>query len=139
MITMKQCVECVGLGSNETVLGAIETPRHRSLLASYLLNLGRGSEFVRDLIVWDLRGFLELGALKQASDAFLVLRMFLSLHPEACVCALRLPAAEPNGEPSDLGSDAAAPVLPFPTIHTTRHRLHSRFHVKPAARRSGAR
>jgi hypothetical protein len=38
---------------------------------------------VREMIVSDLRGFLDLGAHDRAHDLLLVLRLFLSEHPGA--------------------------------------------------------
>jgi hypothetical protein len=41
------------------------------------------AETVRDMIVADLRCFLDLGSRRQAADALPVLRSFLSDHPDA--------------------------------------------------------
>jgi hypothetical protein len=38
---------------------------------------------VRDLIVADLDGFLDLGAKRRAADQLVVLRAFLARYPEA--------------------------------------------------------
>jgi hypothetical protein len=59
------------------------TDVHRGLLSSYLLNLWRGPEAVRKLMVADMRRWIELGAPERAADAFLVLRQFLFDFPEA--------------------------------------------------------
>ena len=83
MITLEQCAAFAGLASNETLLGATPSSLHHSLLSSYLLNLGKGPKFVRGLIVFDIRTYLDLGASKRAADLLLVLREFLSHHPEA--------------------------------------------------------
>ena len=83
MITLEQCAVFAGLASNETLLGATPSALHHSLLSSYLLNLGKGPKFVRKLIVVDIRTYLDLGASKRAADLLLVLREFLSHHPEA--------------------------------------------------------
>lgn len=86
MIAFAQCVAFAGLSSNEMILGATPSARHYSLLASYLLNLGRGPVTVRDMIVSDLRSFLDLGAKQRAADLLIVLRIFLSDYPQArCV------------------------------------------------------
>jgi len=45
--------------------------------------LEREAQTVRDMIVADLRCFIDLGSGRQAADALLVLRSFLSDHPEA--------------------------------------------------------
>lgn len=83
MITVSECATFAGLASNELVLGAIPSSRHHSLLSSYLLTLGRGPQAVRDMIIADMRRFLDLGVTTRAADLLIVLRMFLSDFPEA--------------------------------------------------------
>lgn len=83
MITVSECAAFAGLASNELVLGAVPSAKHRLLLSSYLLNLRRGPGAVRDMIVSDLRGFLDLGVTSRAADLLIVLRIFLSDHPQA--------------------------------------------------------
>ncbi len=83
MITVSECAAFAGLASNELVLGAVPSTRHHSLLSSYLLNIGRGPRAVRDMIVADMRGFLDLGVSRRAADLLIVLRIFLSDYPEA--------------------------------------------------------
>lgn len=83
MITVTECATFAGLASNELVLGAIPCARHHCLLSSYLLNIGRGPRTVRDMIIADMRRFLDLGVSKRAADLLIVLRMFLSDFPEA--------------------------------------------------------
>lgn len=83
MITLEECAEFAGLETNELFTGAVLTAKHRSLLSSYLLNLKRGPVGVRKMIVADVRTAIDLGASKHAADLILVLRMFLSKHPEA--------------------------------------------------------
>ena len=73
----------LGLNQNEMMLGVTPSAKHHSLLASYLLNLRRGPPAVRNMILADLRSFLDLGAQQRAADLFVVLRLFLSDHPEA--------------------------------------------------------
>ena len=86
MITCAQCAVFAGLAANEICLGPTPSAKHRSLLTSYLVNLKRGPEVVRDMIVSDLRCWLDLGAVQQAADLLIVLRHFLSDYPEArCV------------------------------------------------------
>lgn len=89
MITVTQCAALAGLASSEMVLGVTPSAKHHSLLASYLLNLGRGLVAVRTMIVSDLRSFLDLGASRRAADLLIVLRFFLSKHPEAGCIPLR--------------------------------------------------
>jgi hypothetical protein len=83
MISLKQSIRNAGISSNELMLGVSPSARHYSLLTSYLLNLDRGVRTVRDMIVCDLRGFIDLGVAHRAADAFLVLRLFLTRFPEA--------------------------------------------------------
>ncbi|WP_198033150.1 hypothetical protein [Methylosinus sp. PW1] len=83
MITVSQCAAQTGLASNELVLGAIPSCEHDALLESYLLNGHRGLEAVREMIVADLRGFLDLGVTIRAADLLIVLRLLLTAHPEA--------------------------------------------------------
>lgn len=49
MITLEQCTAFAVLAPNEIVLRSTPSAKHRSLLASYLLNLKRGPESVRDI------------------------------------------------------------------------------------------
>lgn len=83
MITLSQCLDFTGLASDEMFLGASLAPRHHALLLSYLLNLDRGAIAVREMIIADLRSFLDVGARLRAADALLVLRLFLFDHPHA--------------------------------------------------------
>jgi hypothetical protein len=83
MITVSECAAFAGLASNELVLGAVPSTRHHYLLSSYLLNIGRGPRAVADMIVSDMRGFLDLGVSSRAADLLIVLRIFLSDYPEA--------------------------------------------------------
>ena len=63
--------------ANELSLRASVTPMHRALLASYRMNAHRGEKAARDLILSDLRGFLDLGALDRATDLLIVLALFI--------------------------------------------------------------
>jgi hypothetical protein len=82
VITMEQCKIFSGLLSNEMVVGPAPSPRHRARLTGYLLNLKWGQATVREMIVADIRVALDLGALNRAADLLVVLRLFLSDHPE---------------------------------------------------------
>ena len=86
MITMEQCKVFSGLVSNEVVMGAVPSPKHRARLSGYLLNLKWGKATVREMIVADIRAALDFGALNRAGDLLVVLRLFLSEHPEARRC-----------------------------------------------------
>jgi hypothetical protein len=68
--------------SNEIMSGVTRSARHDALLASYLLGLGHGPSVVRNLIVADLDGFLDLGLKRRAADQLVVLRAFLAQYPE---------------------------------------------------------
>jgi hypothetical protein len=83
MISLEECADFARLAPNEILAGAALSARNRRLLASYKFNLESGALAVRDMIVADLRCFLDLGSHRQAADALLVLRCFLSDHPEA--------------------------------------------------------
>jgi hypothetical protein len=83
MITVEQCAKFSGLASNETVLGATPSAKHRVLLSSYVLNLWRGPKTVRKIIVAHIRMWLDLGMVKESADLVVVLRQFLSDYPEA--------------------------------------------------------
>ncbi len=90
MTTLEDVRSATGLSPDEMIVGLTETEIHRVVLASYLSNLWRGSEVVRDLMVADIRTALDLGVAERAGDLLLVLRKFLASHPEAayapCPC-----------------------------------------------------
>jgi hypothetical protein len=83
MITMQQCADLMGLAPHELELCAVPSLRHKSLLGSYLLNLKRGEKAVCCMIISDFWRLMELGAKERAADTHLVLRLFLSEHPDA--------------------------------------------------------
>jgi hypothetical protein len=89
MISFEQCRDFAGLAQNEMVLGSTASAMHDSLLSSYILNMESGPTVVRRMMVADIRSSLDLGALKQASDLLIVLRRFLSNHPEARLVPFR--------------------------------------------------
>jgi hypothetical protein len=80
----------VTVSSGEILLSASVTPLHRNLLASYRMSAHRGEDGVRQLIMRDLRNFLDLGALDPASDLLIVLALFTR---EAKRCDRRLTLA----------------------------------------------
>lgn len=82
MISFEQCADFAGLAANELASCATPSSMSRSLYASYLLHIGKGAPVVREMIVLDMRWSRELGATKQAADLAVVLRAFLSDHPE---------------------------------------------------------
>ncbi len=83
MICITQCAESSGLAPNEMILGVTPSSRHHSLFASYLLNKERSPAAIRDMIISDLRSFLDLGAKQRAADLLIVLRLFLSDYLQA--------------------------------------------------------
>ncbi len=85
-MTMEQCKIFSGLVSNEMVMGPAPSPKHRARLSGYLLNLKWGKATIREMIVADIRAALDFGALDRAGDLLVVLRLFLSDHPEARRC-----------------------------------------------------
>jgi hypothetical protein len=77
------CAADVGLAPHEIWLGISPSTKHYTLLLSYLYNLERGVAVVREMIVADLRSFLDLEAWSRAADLLVVLRLFFSAYPEA--------------------------------------------------------
>ncbi len=78
MISVTRCSDIAGLTADEIILGVEACDRHRRLLCGYLLNMRRGMRAVRNMIVGDLRRYLDLGAEARAADLLVVLRLFLS-------------------------------------------------------------
>ena len=89
LLAQRSCLARPG----ETLLGITPSPKHRVLLSAYVLNLWRGPEIVRSMIVTDIRSCLDLGMRNQAADLFIVLRKFLSDYPEA---RLEQPSSSPT-------------------------------------------
>lgn len=79
LIPLSHCAELCGLGPHEMIPGATPSPFHQSLYESYLMLCDRGADFVRDLIVSDMRRALDIGATHRAAELLLVLRRFLSV------------------------------------------------------------
>jgi hypothetical protein len=88
-VTITECVVIADLVSSSIFPDGVLGAEHDSLLESYGTNLWRGPSAVADMIMGDLRCFLELGAMQQAANLAVVLWMFLSEHPQAgYVCVL---------------------------------------------------
>ena len=85
MRTLEETRAATGLRSEEIIVGATETEALRATLSSYLSNLWRGSDVVRELIVADIRTALDLGVQDRAGDLLLVLRLFLTEHADAAL------------------------------------------------------
>lgn len=115
MLTLKQCAAFTGLAPWEMIDGANPSAKHNSLLSAYLLNLDKGPGAVREMIVDDIRTWLDLGAQEQAADLLLVLRRLLSDYPEA-----RLVEYSPTHCMEPSRADAAWPSEQFNADHS-RH------------------
>lgn len=83
MIPMAECSASTELAPDELDLGASPSDKHERTLGSYLLNSHRGAAIVRDIIIADIRGFIDLGHPRVAADLVVVLRLFLAKCPEA--------------------------------------------------------
>jgi hypothetical protein len=78
MMSLPQCAAIAGLSSHEMILGVTPSARHEALLRSYASITSLSKAALCGLIVTDLRNFLDLGAVRQAGDRFIVLRQLLS-------------------------------------------------------------
>jgi len=75
---VKECRKLTGLSGYETLLGVSPSPRHRATLRGYL-RLCRGNvREVREVLIHDLRSYLEIGARHFAADQLIVIRLFLA-------------------------------------------------------------
>lgn len=83
MLSVEQLSAVSGLRVGAFVLGVSPSPKHRVLLSSYLLNLWRGPEAVREMLIADYCSAIDMGAPARAADLLLVLRQFLDDFPEA--------------------------------------------------------
>lgn len=125
MLSVFDCRERAGLASHEVVLGVSPCPRHETLLASYLLNLRRGERFVLEMIVADLRGFLDLGVPDYAGDVFVVLRLFLESRPHLSLRSRPRREVASSGAVDEMlsacrvGQDAL-PITAFATVSSDR-------------------
>lgn len=82
MISLAECLASNGLPSSP-MSGVIPSGEHERTLASYLLNRHRGTTIVRDILIADIRGFIDLGLPHVAADLIVVLRLLLAKCPEA--------------------------------------------------------
>ncbi len=113
MFSVSECIDHLGLSSNEVLLGPGPSAKHEALLASYLLNRWRGTATVRDLIREDLRIAIDLGARERAADLLLVLRMYSADVPVAmCSELVRMTKA---------AKARRRPYLKCLTFETPRH------------------
>lgn len=90
MLSVQEFIAASGLPASDLIPGVGLSAKHRVLLSSYLLNLWRGPETVRDMIVADFCSASDLGASAHAADLLVVLKHFLDDFPEAsifsCAC-----------------------------------------------------
>ena len=82
MITLTQCARLTGLNSKKLLVGVAPTARHHHLLQSHYLDLHYGRAAVRNMIVGDLIGFLDIGAHRCPADRPVVLGLFLVEPPQ---------------------------------------------------------
>lgn len=82
MLNIEQLSMASGLPMGDLILGVTPSTKHRVLLSYYMLNLWRGPEAVRDMILGDIRSALDTGLMESAGDLLLVLRQFLDDFPE---------------------------------------------------------
>ncbi|TLG77808.1 hypothetical protein [Methylocystis sp. B8] len=71
-----KCSSCVGWSYEEKLLHIAPSGAQCRLLSSYKLNLDRGVDTVRRLILADVARFQEMGAQKYADDLKIVLACF---------------------------------------------------------------
>ncbi|PWB83963.1 MAG: hypothetical protein C3F11_03850 [Methylocystaceae bacterium] len=83
MISLAERSAPTGPAPGESTYAASRSNKHERTLGSYLLNSHRGAGIVRDIIVADIRGFIDLGLPHVAADLIVVLRLFLARFPEA--------------------------------------------------------
>ncbi len=81
MVKVRHDADFAGLVSGEIGSSEVLSPKHRSLLSSYRLNLTRGQQVVHDMIVADINASLDLDASKHATDLSVVLHAFNSEFP----------------------------------------------------------
>jgi hypothetical protein len=109
MASIQQLSDASGVRVGALVLGVTPSTKHRVLLSSYLLNLWRGPEVVRDMIVADVHAALDVGASALAADLLLVLRQFLDSFPEVLIEAESSTIGDRNRRPG--GSSNSVPLF----------------------------
>ena len=85
MITLEDCIAMSGL-TEEEILAIAEHEHVPEIaaagLAEYLLDQDHGAEKIRDMILDDIRNAVAKGNERHAKELFMVLRHFVSTHPE---------------------------------------------------------
>ncbi|MGA9598822.1 MAG: hypothetical protein WBS22_00915 [Methylocystis sp.] len=101
LVGIKECRKLTGLRCREILLGVSPSPRHRATLRGYLRLCHGNVREVQDVIIHDLRSYLEIGARHFAADQLIVLRLFLADQ-------LRVPSRTPVTLPEATVIDMAA-------------------------------
>jgi hypothetical protein len=83
MISLAQCASIAELASSELIVGVVPSDRHNRILSTYLLSKSPSQKTLVDMIVSDLRSFLDIGLQSCAADLLIVLRLLLSKPEEA--------------------------------------------------------
>ncbi len=88
-VTISECIAIADLVSISVFPDGVLRAEHETLLASYRSNLWRGPSTVADMIMHDIRCFLDLGIMQRAKNLAVVLWLFLSEYPQAgYVCVM---------------------------------------------------
>ena len=82
MLTLPQRAAQMGFLEEEFTRGVSPSARRRSLLDSYLMNMRHGPAVIHEMMIADLRRWIDLGALSRAADVAIVLRQFVSDYPQ---------------------------------------------------------
>ena len=81
LASVKQCRRLTGLSGHEILLGPGLSPRHHATLRRYFRRCHGDSREVQEMLIHDLRSYLEIGARGFAADQLIVLRLFLAQSP----------------------------------------------------------
>jgi len=82
MLNLPQRAAQMGFLEEEFTRGVSPSARRRSLLDSYLMNMRHGPAVIHEMMIADLRRWIDLGALSRAADVAIVLRQFVSDYPQ---------------------------------------------------------
>ncbi len=106
---LSRCAEICGLKATEIILGAKPGPQHRRLVARYRSFVVGGRPYLYARIVADIRAALEICAMQQAADLFVVLRLLVGSSEQrfARRAAPRRPKRRPGNRGGRIGVDRA--------------------------------
>jgi len=91
---VKECRRLTGLSGREILLGVSPSPRHRATLRGYFRLCRGNAREVQEILIHDLRSYLDIGARGFAADQLIVLRLFLADQlRDAAITPLTLPKA----------------------------------------------